>query len=117
MHNGFYQRSKDCNLSDICGDVKENVRTELVCPIVQDFYFPKLNSFFIIITRVCLLLCMNMILKLYTHFLADFLSLVVHVIFLETISLRFHFLFQGSCLFQFYSQIHISLGENSTASA
>lgn len=35
-HEDFYQSSKVCNLSDICGD--ENVNN-----IVKDFYFPKLK--------------------------------------------------------------------------
>lgn len=39
--NGFNQKSKCCNLSDICGEILSEV--ELVCTIVQNFYFPKLK--------------------------------------------------------------------------
>lgn len=42
MHKGFYQSSKDCNLSNICGDETLS-KMDLVCPNVQDLYFLKLK--------------------------------------------------------------------------
>lgn len=49
---------KYCNLSDISGDETLS-EMKLVCPIVQDFYFPKLKICYKKKALVCLLLSMN----------------------------------------------------------